>query len=871
MKTLPPIQCRTVFVTLTKSGYRPGINHTLAFAILTRALLAFSLTESAAATTLVVYNNNDVGAGSLRQAISDNTALGGSNTISFSNIVTGTITLSTNLVINAAVTIQGPGANLLTISGNGSDRIFMINAGPVSISGLRIANGHTGGAGGGGIYSAAVFSQLNIRDCVFENNSSAGGNGGAIRYVDNAGSILNTTFHGNTAAQGGAIMNANGLSITNCTFTGNSANDPAFGWGGAIFDNAQGNNGNTEINSCTIVGNTATKLGGGIVRSSNAVYVRNSIIAQNTASANPDTYGGGGFVSQGYNLIGNTGTNLDWTAVGDQVGTSASPINPRVGSLQDNGGPVPTIALLPGSPALDQGRAGTSTDARGRPRPFTNAIPPAVQGDHADIGAYELSPLSLIVSNNNDKDAGSLRQVAQAGDPGDIIKFASNVVGGILLTSGPVGIQRSLTVAGPGAGVLTVSGNHLSDVFEILDGAVAISGLTIADGRVLGTAGNVEQDGGMARGGAIFNQSVLALNDCVLTNCLAQGGQGGGTISGFAGNGGNAFGGAIANIGTLSITNCSIAGNSAVGGTGGVATGGGSDGSGGQADGGAIYSAGPLTIVRSGLAYNNAAGGPGDGGVGSGSGGALYNDDAAVLLVSTLASNSATGSPFDFGGGVYHNGTSLTLRGATVAGNQADYGGGLYISAGVADLGNCLLAANFALGGGPDCSGSINSSDFNLIQNTNNTTFSGATAHNITSVDPLLTSLGNYGGLGVSFALQPSSPAIDKGKSFGITTDQRGAPRVFDFPSIANAPTGDGADIGAFELSPPSLRISRSGNNAIISWPAYASGFRLQSDTNVASLAGWTVVPGSAFSDGSQFYITNAVASGQKFFRLIFP
>ena len=60
------------------------------------------------AATLLVYNNNDANAGSLRQALSDNAALGGGNTIIFSNTVTGTITLGSALSISAGVTILGP-------------------------------------------------------------------------------------------------------------------------------------------------------------------------------------------------------------------------------------------------------------------------------------------------------------------------------------------------------------------------------------------------------------------------------------------------------------------------------------------------------------------------------------------------------------------------------------------------------------------------------------------------------------------------------------------------------------------------------------------------------------------------------------------
>jgi hypothetical protein len=77
----------------------------------------------------------------------------------------------------------------------------------------------------------------------------------------------------------------------------------------------------------------------------------------------------------------------------DRVGSIASPINPKLGLLQMNGGPTPTHALLPGSPAIDQGNCfGVHTDQRGWHRPFDYpSIPNAPGGDGSDIGAFELS------------------------------------------------------------------------------------------------------------------------------------------------------------------------------------------------------------------------------------------------------------------------------------------------------------------------------------------------------------------------------------------------------------------------------------------------------------------------------------------------
>ena len=79
---------------------------------------------AARAATLTVTNLADSGQGSLRQALADNTSLGGGNTIVFSNTVTGVIPLSSaELTVSAAVTIRGPGTNLLAVSGSKGQRL----------------------------------------------------------------------------------------------------------------------------------------------------------------------------------------------------------------------------------------------------------------------------------------------------------------------------------------------------------------------------------------------------------------------------------------------------------------------------------------------------------------------------------------------------------------------------------------------------------------------------------------------------------------------------------------------------------------------------------------------------------------------------
>lgn len=121
--------------------------------------------------TLTVTNTNDNGMGSLRDTI----AAAAGDTITFG--VTGTITLTTGeLLISKNLTIQGPGANQLTISGNLASRVFNISSNiTVTMDGLTIANGKASGSGqntGGGIANSGT---LNVTNSTLSGNSASGG------------------------------------------------------------------------------------------------------------------------------------------------------------------------------------------------------------------------------------------------------------------------------------------------------------------------------------------------------------------------------------------------------------------------------------------------------------------------------------------------------------------------------------------------------------------------------------------------------------------------------------------------------------------------------------------------------------------------
>ncbi len=290
--------------------------------------------------------------GDLRYCLSHATS--GSDTIQFS--VSGTITLGSALpAIAHSVTLKGPGATDLTINGNSTGSVFVIDSGEtVSLSGLTI----TGGKG---------------------NSGPLGEFGGGIYNDGGTVTLSNSSLAGNDAEfSGGGIFNDGGtVTLSNSSLAGN---DAEAGFGGGIFND----DGTVTLSNSTLSGNSAIIGGGGIFTTGGAVTLQDTIDAGNQGIA-PDF--AGTVSSNGSNLIGDGSGSNGWSST-DQVGgvtTSTNPINPLLAPLGDYGGPTQTMALLPGSPAIDAGSnalipPGVTTDQRGLPR---------IVNDTVDIGAFE--------------------------------------------------------------------------------------------------------------------------------------------------------------------------------------------------------------------------------------------------------------------------------------------------------------------------------------------------------------------------------------------------------------------------------------------------------------------------------------------------
>ena len=402
---------------------------------LPRLILLLALTPVASATTWYVNgvggndSNNCLSATSACKTIGHAISLAASG----DTIKIAAATYFEHLTINISVKLLGASASTSIIDGSGrTGTVVTTSSGThVTLSGVTITHGYavSGGgyaASGGGISNYGTL--LLTRSAVTGNRAgnSCGRNHGCVSYgggISNAGTltISNSTIAGNfvgtncpkycyPGAQGGGIYGGT-VTISNSTIAGNGASTscglpchPIVLGGGIYRATVTISNstiaGNFAAESCglpscyppaegggiygvtatisnsTISGNAANLVGG----ISAAATLQNSIVANNShgncAAA---------VTSKGYNLSNDATCNF--TGPGDM-----NSINPMLGPLQANGGPTQTMALLPGSPAIDAGNPSgctdgsghlLKTDQRGKPRPD------AEDTGGCDIGAYE--------------------------------------------------------------------------------------------------------------------------------------------------------------------------------------------------------------------------------------------------------------------------------------------------------------------------------------------------------------------------------------------------------------------------------------------------------------------------------------------------
>jgi hypothetical protein len=293
-----------------------------------------------------------------------------------------------------------------TVTGAQANGAGLENTGRLTVTHSLIAgNTITGTAASGedlrgaGLANAGTLWLLN--STIFDNHASGGKDdlvlGGGL-YTHIAAIVINSSLVGNTAREGGGVSNVgHDLTMINSTIDGNVTRAAGAGLdnlGGAVklFNTTiSANLGNLDVFTAAAGGGLSNALNG-------SVTLNNSLLAYNQMGrpghllANDDCSGP------------LTGTSANMVMAYDpsdcQLTGQFTEGDPRLGPLQDNGGPTLTRALLPGSPAIDVADAAHClddlgapliTDQRGRPRLANGA-----GATRCDLGAYEVQRLVFL-------------------------------------------------------------------------------------------------------------------------------------------------------------------------------------------------------------------------------------------------------------------------------------------------------------------------------------------------------------------------------------------------------------------------------------------------------------------------------------------
>ena len=374
--------------------------------------------------------------------------------------------------------------------------------------------------GSGGAISTS--GPMTLVDSTVDGNR--GERAGGVMTGSGAVTVAGSTFSHNEATVGvaGALDVEGGGSLVNSTFSGNTSRD----LGGAVY---VGGGGTLAVNNVTVTGNTSIgREGGGLYQGGATIVIANSIVAGNTSLlgwGHDVRRGGGTWTWTGYDLVG-VGDNANVTfAPTDLVGSLASPLDPGLAPLSAAGGPTAFHRLRAGSPARDAGNPGTpgsgagacaATDQRGRPRPGAG-------GAACDIGAVETDTASgadLSIA----KVASS--SVAYLGQPVTFTVTVANDgdadAGAVTVTDAlPVGL--SLVSATPAQGTCDVTGDTATCALGTLASGASADIDVVATPTVLGSLENtaaLAADTGVPEGGATASASIVVKTPIQVTSFL---------------------------------------------------------------------------------------------------------------------------------------------------------------------------------------------------------------------------------------------------------------------------------------------------------------------------------------------------------------
>ncbi len=388
-----------------------------------------------------------------------------------------------------------------TTTSNGLDRLFHVTSGAavVNISGVTLRHGRsTGGfftSTGGAIFNVGTLTLNNV----WITNNSAAGTGGAIYNFQNGRvDVDNSTISNNTTAgDSGAIQvdsagggNTARLNLINSTIAYNTASGSS-----AILMAINGGNPPVVNVANTIIAYNISANTGGINNQAGTLNATNSIFLGNS----------------GAECFTTAATFAGVLADDASCAGAANPATAISTVLADNGGPVPTLALLNGSNAVEAGAGGCidpltalpiATDARGYDRVASMAC---------DIGPFEAGNI-FVVTNSSDSGAGSLRQAltdsnatANIGTSPNQIQFAIGSGAQLIaLASSLPALTQPVIVDGwsqpgfNGAPLIEINGNGAGEVFRVSGGGSIIRGFVL--NNYVGSGINLTSDGNIVIG-----------------------------------------------------------------------------------------------------------------------------------------------------------------------------------------------------------------------------------------------------------------------------------------------------------------------------------------------------------------------------------
>lgn len=305
-----------------------------------------------------------------------------------------------DLLVTASTVSENSGGN----EGGG----ILVKSGNAVISDSTIS-GNVTSHFGGGIWSQAPIT---IRNSLVTSNSTRVGGGGLS--LDHDAIIITSTITNNSSGGGGGVYSRGPLLLKNSVVSNNVARFE----GGGMYSRI-GQQSTLIVSGSTISGNSAMNDGGGIatrVGNTASFFIKHSTITNNIADSDDQGFGSGGgiFVSKGSvslvhsivaGNIDNSGTAPNLSGIFNSTYSLVGQGAEFLGPLQDNGGPTPTHALLPGSPAIDAGNPNLMQGDAGLPEFDQRGAPFArVAGSRIDIGAFEFQSPSGDLSADFDRD-----------------------------------------------------------------------------------------------------------------------------------------------------------------------------------------------------------------------------------------------------------------------------------------------------------------------------------------------------------------------------------------------------------------------------------------------------------------------------------